>query len=248
MWLRAPDELAGRPFWIIGLASLAVASTLRGDPAGTTGWGSALILAGGALFLSSLQQTWLNRLLLVGFWSISALPFSLTASGWLSGTGLLDWSVPVLIVAQALLLAGFVRHALRPSTRASLAAQPTWAKTVYPAGIGLLLLTQFVLGLWGWDGALFIGLWPAAVGACLLSLGLQWSAPRLALLNPLPAHWLQAAGTSRLDRLYQNLWGLYRRFGAAAGIVSDILEGEAGLMWTLLFLLLFVILIVPRNP
>jgi hypothetical protein len=26
MWLRAPDELTGRPFWIIGLASLAMAS------------------------------------------------------------------------------------------------------------------------------------------------------------------------------------------------------------------------------
>jgi len=70
MWLRAPDELTGRPFWIIGLASLAMASALHGNPAGATAWGVALILAGGMVFLASAQQIWLNRILLVGAWTI----------------------------------------------------------------------------------------------------------------------------------------------------------------------------------
>jgi hypothetical protein len=248
MWLRAPDELTGRPYWMIGLAGLAVASALRGNSIGATAWGVALVLAGAALFLSSVQQVWLNRALFIGAWAISALPFSLTASGWQNNLGTLDLALPVFIVAQACLLAGYMRHALRPSTRTSLASQPVWARSVYPAGIGLLLIVQLMLGLWGWEGALQIGTWPASVAACLVSLGLLWAVPRFAALNPIPAHWLQPTSTSRLDQIYQSFWGLYRWLGNLSVTISEILEGEAGIMWTLLFLVLFVILIVQRKP
>ena len=154
MWLRAPDELIGRPFWIIGLASLAVAAALLGNPIGAVGWGTALILIGGVLFLSSVQQIWMNRILLIGAFGLSALPLSLTASGW-QGNAFGFWYIlPFLLIAQALLMTGFIRSALRPSTRASLESQPIWARGIYPVGIGLLLFVQIVLGIWGWDGAL----------------------------------------------------------------------------------------------
>ena len=45
MWLRAPDELTARPFWLIGMGSLAVAAALRANPVGATAWGCALILS-----------------------------------------------------------------------------------------------------------------------------------------------------------------------------------------------------------
>ena len=32
MWLRAPDELTGRPYWIISLAALSIISALSGNP------------------------------------------------------------------------------------------------------------------------------------------------------------------------------------------------------------------------
>ena len=107
MWLRAPDELTGRPYWIIGLAALSVTAALSGNPLGAVAWGCALILVGGALFLASVQQVWLNRVLLVGVWSLSALPFSLTAGAWLGDLG---FFTPLVTAAQALLVAGFVRH------------------------------------------------------------------------------------------------------------------------------------------
>jgi hypothetical protein len=248
MWLRAPDEMAGRSFWVVGLAGLAVASALRGNPAGATAWGVALILTGGALFLASAQQIWLNRVLLVGTWAISSLPFSLTASGWLSNSGSLDLTLPLFIVAQAFLMAGLVRHALRPSTRAPLDSKPVWAKRVYPLGIGLLLFVQLLFGFWGWDGAFQIGAILPGVVASLLTLGLLWAIPRFPVLNPVPAHWLQPASPSRLDRLYQIFGVLYRSLDGVSETVSKILEGEGGIMWVLLFLILFVSLIVQRKP
>jgi hypothetical protein len=248
MWLRAPDELAGRPFWIIGLASLAIFAGLRGNPVGAAAWGVALILAGAAIFLSSIQQVWLNRLLFVGAWSISSLPFSLTATGWNGSAGGLDLVLPLFIAAQAFMIAGFVRHALRPSSRVPLESHPIWARSVYPAGIGLLILVQFLLGFLGWDGAFQIGVLPAAIAAALLTLGLLWAVPRLAILNPVPAHWLRPATVSRLDQFFQIIAGTYRWLAGVSRTLSETLEGEAGLMWTLLFLILFVVMIVQRNP
>jgi hypothetical protein len=248
MWLRAPDEIAGRPFWIIGLGALAVASALRGDPAGAAAWGVALILAGGALFLASVQQIWLNRVLLVAAWTISSLPFSLTAIGWQNNTGSFDLTLPFFIVAQAFLIAGLVRHALRVSNRAPLDAQPVWAKRIYPVGIGLLLFVQLLLGVWGWDGAFQFGVLVPGLAASFLTLGLLWAIPRFPVLNPVPAHWLRPSSPPRLDQLYQMLGGFYRWLGTISQTVSEILEGDGGIMWVLLFLILFVSLIVQRKP
>lgn len=248
MWMRAPDELAGRPYWLIGIGALAVASALRGDQAGATAWGVALVLAGGALFLASVQQVWLNRASLIGAWALSSLPFSLTAVAWQNDVSGLAIFLPFLLIAQALIIVGFIRHALRPSTRASLDSQPAWARSVYPAGIGLMLFVQLLLGLWGWDGAAQIGAWMAGLIASFLTLGLLWAVPRFPILNPARAHWVQPASASRLDQLYQNLWSVYLWFARISQTISTTLEGEGGIMWALLFLILFVALIVQRKP
>ncbi|MEW5938455.1 MAG: hypothetical protein AB1750_02230, partial [Chloroflexota bacterium] len=105
-WIRSADGLAGRPYWALGVSSLALASALRGNPVGSVAWGAVLILAGGALFLSSSQNRILNRALLVlGAWGISSLPYSPTASAWL-GNEAPEWALwgtwPLLLAAQAL--------------------------------------------------------------------------------------------------------------------------------------------------
>jgi hypothetical protein len=240
MWLRAPDELTGRPYWMIGIASLAVLAALSGNATGATAWACALILVGGALFLSSVQDLRLSRALLVGAWSLSTLPFSLTASAWTGGLGLLT---PFAIVAQALMVAGFVRHALRASSSESLDDQPGWAKAVYPVGIILPLVIQVLLGLIGWDGARQVGSWLIALIASLLTLGLVWGTRRFRIFNPVRAHWVTTAGAG-VNSLYQWLWSLYRGLARLAQGITDALEGDGGIMWTLLFLVLFISIIV----
>ncbi|GMV32753.1 MAG: hypothetical protein DYG85_10455 [Chloroflexi bacterium CFX1] len=239
MWLRSPDELTGRPYWMIGIAALSVLSALSGSPTGAAAWACALILAGGALFLSSVQDARLNRALLGGAWSLSSLPFSLTASAW---TGSLGFFFPFALAAQALMTAGFVRHALRPSGDDSLADQPAWARGAYPAGIVLLLIVQLLLGFLGWDSALQIGNLIFAPAASLLALGLVWGSRRFRVLNPARAHWVSAAG-SGINGMYQGLWSMYRGLARLGLAVTDALEGEGGIMWTLLFMALFISII-----
>ncbi|HET7142588.1 MAG TPA: hypothetical protein VFI68_01100, partial [Anaerolineales bacterium] len=244
MWLRAPDELTGRPYWIIGFASLAVISALSGNSIGVVAWGCALILVGGALFLASVQQTWLNRVMLIGAWSLSSLPFSLTASAWI---GRLGFFTPFVVAAQALLIAGFIRNTLRPSGRESLDAGQNWMRTVYPAGIFMLIFFQLLLGLVGWNGARQMGAWLLAIIVSFLTFGLVWATPRLRVLNPVRADW-EGPGASSLSNIYQGFWTIYRLFGRLSQSITDTLEGEGGIMWTLLFLILFISLLTQGIP
>ncbi|HNN14206.1 MAG TPA: hypothetical protein PKL78_11655 [Anaerolineales bacterium] len=239
MWLRAPDELNGRPFWVIGVSALAVASALGGNSLGAIAWGCALVLAGGALFLAAVQNVWVNRILLAGVWGLSSLPFSLTAVTW---TGRFGLFLPLGIIAQALILAGYIRHVLRSTGRDSLDGQPGWARAMYPAGIVLLIILIFLFGFTGWDGALQIGAWPQALLASLLTGGLFWASRRFRIFTPIRAHWISNAG-SRIDNLFAALWSLYRGLGRLSQTVTVTLEGEGGIMWTLLFLVLFISLL-----
>jgi hypothetical protein len=248
MWLRAPDAVSGRGFGLLGIASLAVASCLRGSTAGATGWGVALILATGAMALSTVQHPWLNRGLLLGAWSISSLPLSLTATAWSKSTAALDWNLPFLLVAQALLVASFVRQARRPGAQDAAGAQSTWANAAYPMGIGLLLVMQLLLGIWGWVGALQASQWVSGVVEAALSLAVLWAIPRIPALSPVPGGWIPAVATTATRFLEGEGRRMFRRLQSLGRMIAAVLEGEAGIIWSLLLLVLLVSLISGRKP
>jgi hypothetical protein len=102
--------------------------------------------------------------------------------------------------------------------------------------------------LWSRNGAFQFTDWIPGIAATGLSLGLLWALPRFPVLNPLPAHWLQPTSPSRIDQLYGNIWAFYRWLGNVSETITELLEGEGGIMWVLLFLILFVSLIVQRQP
>ena len=138
------------------------------------------MLVGATLFLSSVQHRWLNRALVLGAWILSALPFCLTAAAWVPSPAILDWSLPVFLIAQAMLLAGYFHHALRPMARQPADPNQVWVRGVYPLGILSLLLVALVLGVWGWadQGK------PGAADVSRLGLGVAYAAlgePRKAI-------------------------------------------------------------------
>jgi hypothetical protein len=254
MWLRFPDSIQSRPYWIIGLTALAVASALRAHPLGAVAWGCALILAGGALFLASTYHLWLKRALWIGLWGISALPLTLTSSGWESHAGSVGGAIAILIgllllVAHAFLLAGYYRHITRLSAQTPLDTLDRPARLMYPVGIGVLLSTLTLLGLWGWKGAFQIGSWLSALISVSLAGVILWLFPRLSLLAPARAHWVRPPSAGAwMDWLFGLLWGLYRVLGRFSRALLSILEGEGGILWALLFLVFFLTLLTQKAP
>jgi hypothetical protein len=250
MWLRAPDELTGRPFWLIGMASLSMAAALRGEQTGAAAWGLALLLVGSVIFLASVYQKWINRALLVGLWGISALPLSLTASGWKQGMSDFWPFWPFLLFAHALLIAGYVRHALRPSNRVQFEDLDLWARNTYPSGISLPLLVIMVLGIAGFENTIQISTLLFPIAAFLLSGLVLWLRPRISWMQSPRAHWVQPSSTPTtwLDWLFRGLWNLYRTLGRMSEVITSILESDGGIIWTLLFLVLLASLISQRTP
>ncbi len=246
MWLRSSDEILGRPFWILGFASLAVAESLRGNPTGSTGWGVALILCGGLLFLFSARRRSIQWLPFLGLWPLSTLPFSLTGSAWQSGNTISWIFIIPFLPAQALLIAGFLRHALHPG-ETSLESQEKWVQIIYPTGLMILLTVAILLGLWGWPGARIIGLWWLSFVVILLAAGFTALATRNLVWMPAGNPSSQWTQIFRLERFYSFLNGLYKLFRLVADVVTSSLEGDGGLLWSFLLLVLILSILSTRG-
>ncbi|MBN2386741.1 MAG: hypothetical protein JXB85_06940 [Anaerolineales bacterium] len=241
MWLRASDELTGRPFWVLGMASLAIAASLRANPIGSVAWGSALILGGGILFLYSARQRVLLWLLALGLLGVSALPFTATASGWHSGSTTLGLLMLPYLPAHALLLAGCIRHALHPG-ETSFESQQRWIQIPYLFGLALLIGPLIMLGIWGWSGAELIGIWWVALLTLGLAAGLVVLADRMQVRGGAAGSGGRWADILRLNWLYRFLWAGFRLISRASNVITNTLEGDGGILWSLVVLVLLLTL------
>lgn len=241
-WLSLPDELNARPYWIIGMSALSLAAALRGSPQGSAAWGTALVLFGGLSFLYSARQVWFTRLLAGLALFLLSLPFTLTATGWEGNFPLPAVFWPLFLAAHAMLTAGYLRHLFR-SGETSFGALPRWAQSAYPLGLGVLALTLLLVGVWGWPGGGQIGVWQVSLlltALAVLTGTVFWRLRRFAARAESPSS-DAAAGPSRFDQVQEFLasllWSLYRLTGRMVGYVTTLLEGDGGLLWTLLLLL-----------
>ena len=258
-WLAAENEINGRPYWIIALAGMCVASAIRGYPLSSLAWGTALILSGSALFLYSARERLTIIPPLLALVAFTGLPFTPTASGW-SGLIIPPINTPdiIFLAAHVLLVAGFVRHALKPAD--PLSPMERWIQVVYPAGLYLLALAGWLLAFIGWPQSLTIGnVWASSISFLLaLAFALWYWRIRPTLpAGQLEKSWLVilfsrvAAGLSvifRLDWLYRFFGFLIRIVQRLLEFITGILEGEGGLLWVFVLLALLLSLISGITP
>ncbi len=242
MWFRASETLDARPYWLLGMGSLALAATLHANPTGSIAWGLALVFGGGILFLSSVEHIWLRRLLFLNVALMAGLPFTFTATGWVSKSGAWWIFTPFLLAAHALLLAGYIRHARR-SDKIPLNLDNAFMRILYPAGILIFSISQITLGIIGWPGAAQFGAWFSSVIVALLIAGLIWLRPRIRAFNPLDAHWLKPNSETSFNRVYNIFWNIYYSLRSFSEQITRILESDGGILWALLFLIAFASLL-----
>ncbi len=238
-WAAASDEHSAQSYWTLGLASLALASALRAQPAASLAWGLAALLPGGLLLLAALRNRGLTLLLLVGWLGMSGLPFT---PAW-QGMGLYHAPFPLLgilfLLAHAALSAGYLRHTLRPAP--PLAGVERWVWLIYPWGLFLPVVVHLALAWWGripipdW-----VDSWPGVLSNALAVAFAVWRgrghkvSPRL------------QSGVSRflsIAWLYRLLWNIYYAMRRASFFASAVLEGRAGSLWALLLLILLLSLL-----
>ena len=149
----------------------------------------------------------------------------------------------ILLPSQILLLAGYIRHALRPN-KTIYKPQNLFTRLIYPMGIIIMLFSLILLGFWGWQGAASIGIWPLGLVVATLTILLLWLRPRIRVLNPKQAHWLKPGTTAGgLDYIYNAFWSIYNILRSLSRQISNILESDGGLLWSLLFIIIFASLL-----
>lgn len=243
MWFRAPNRRLARPLWFMGMGSLAIAATLRHSPMGAAGLTGGAMLAASALFFATKGERWVNRILLSGVWLACALPFSLSSMSWVGEAGIWDLVLPGLLIAQALLLAGFAHWAMRAETESSLPPEWSHLRGIYRAGVVLPLVIGSLLGFWGWTGAFQIGAPLAGVLAVAAAAALLWAKSHLASLSPVPMEWLPKPWQAAFSGSSRAAGQIQAALQRAVYGFTRVMEGGAGLMWSLLLLVLFVSLI-----
>lgn len=243
MWLRAPERELAPPMWILCTGSLAAAASLRGSPGGVTGWACAMLFAGGALFLTARPEAPMKWMLLSGLWICSSLPLTITATASTGRSAAASMLLPVFILAQALLLAGFLHWAFRPGRYTAVPEETLSLSWIYRGGIALPLVCGIILGIWGWPGALQSGVPFVAAAVLLVTAAASRAKRRMGPLNPSSANWTPRGLVWIAEGLNRWLAGGGRALQWMAAGLTRAMEGEAGIMWSFLLLVLFVVLV-----
>ncbi len=259
MWLVSDNEINGRPYWSIALAAMAVASAVNGNPQASIAWGLVMVLPGSVLFFFSASRR--RNVLLPGLamLGILGLPYNPAAVGWAGIAGSpLRFSGFIFMVSVVFLVWGYLRHALRP--RDELHRMERWIHTVYPAGLLFLIAGHWVIGIFGWQGSLSLGVWWASAASALVAGGGIFLA--FFLRNKIGAdtitnRWIRVFARRvggilgdilRLNWLYRSLaWG-YGLLQNIVQLIAAVLEGDGGVLWSLVMLALLVSLITAGGP
>jgi hypothetical protein len=138
-------------------------------------------------------------------------------------------------------MVGYLRHTLRDIDTQTNAER--WVWFIYPAGLIALPLTHWLLGLSflpeiqdvsiaGWISGLVV----FVMAFMIRFIGRR--SPRLQQIRDIP--WLTTIWGKlfSLDWFYQFIWLLYRSFGRIISFISNIMEGEGGVLWALILLIL----------
>ena len=262
-WVKAKDELIGRPYWVLGTAALAIASTILGHPIACTAWSIACILSGGLLFSTSIRHKNLLPVIVLGVVGFSTLPFSPTWMGtelYLKPLSVSNYISPILLflllcgllITHSLFLAGFFRFIfsnISPIEEHFKVHIEPWVWLLYPFGLVVIVVTHYLIGIMLYPplDKLPLSGWIMGFIAVILSGIIWYSTIRY---EKYFQHRDQSVITSSIVKfltmewLYSFFWSIFRSLTSFATIISAILEGDGGILWAfVLFALIFVFLL-----
>ena len=243
-WLTISGELQARPFFIIAVGALSIGASIGGNALGSAVWGVALVLYGGISFLYSAHKTNLSVLLAATSILLIGLPFTFSASAWIGTLPISVLYTPLFILTELLVILGFVRH-LFEHGEIDWQQLPVWAQSVYPIGLFLLPSLAVVMSVWGWEGSQAFGNLFVSIASLVIFMGigfLAWKG-RVVLnsiinikIDPFSSLFFKftdAIGTG-FQQLAEVLVALFKT-------LSNLLEGDGGLLWTMVFIILILL-------
>jgi hypothetical protein len=252
--LSEKRELDTRPYWVIVLSSLAILSTLNGFSMSSVSWGVSMILLGGALYLHDFKSRFIQGLLVIGLLMFTGLPYTPNASGLagLMGSPSLFIEIISLLIFLPLLVGLFRKISSKANMPAGL---ERIVYLTYPLSILLLIISYIIIGLFGWRGSRIIGAWPAIItGIVIIVLTIllnKYLSRQIINLKTAITDLIKKYSFIRqyISTILKFSW-VYILFQWIFGVIGRIidwftflLEGESGLLWGMVFLILLIMVI-----
>jgi len=239
-WLQSTDELTGRPYLISGFGFLAITAMLFGNIQGSVAWGVSLILSGGLLFMYSSRGRSTSWLLFIGLWGLSALPFSLTASVWINRTDINNLLFIPNILGYSFILTGYFRHAFTKQGDIDIGLEPRWVQVIYPIGLSVLPFISITISLMDWFQTRSIGLWWVSSITLILSLFIYLLFNRFIKSSIMMKLRYQPG---KINFITDAFWAIYRFIHKIISLLTSILEGDGGMLWSIVIIVLFISII-----
>lgn len=148
----------------------------------------------------------------------------------------------IFILSQAIIMAGYARHSLQLDEPSQYTER--WLKLVYPAGLAILPFSHWISStLFSTRASEATGapIWPSI--AAIVLAAILWVALRRGLMLRLAGNFQQIETIFSLRWFYQALAWSFRRFGVSARFITNLLEGQGGVLWALLILTLILSLV-----
>lgn len=255
-WISAKNELVGRPYWVLAFSGLVLISFINGQSDGVIVLSMMMLICGGFVFLhsySSKPATVLGMLCLLG---MVGLPFTPSTPVWVS----LSVSNPIinliLVSIVSLLFLGLLNHLLRKHDNNS--SKEVWMQLFYTVGLGVLMIVPWLIMIWNFHEfqGTAIG---SAIIVCLLLIVrfimiwrniknikgvlppfIQKINQPLAVIGKIIGIFFQFEWFSKF------LWYIYALLEKPIRFFTRILEGDGGLLWSLLFLALISSVLIGR--
>jgi len=148
------------------------------------------------------------------------------------------------------LVLGLIRHLFRPGE--PYIHLERWIRVIYPAGLLILVVAQWIIATWGWPGSYTAGVWWASfiplllivAGYFLWTYTMLWEKNKEKILrwNFLLRKYFFGPVTAILNGkwLLYLLGVLFDLIGQIVRTLTRLLEGEGGFLWVLLLLTVLV--------
>jgi hypothetical protein len=245
-WLLRINDPENRVNWIIALGAFSIAAAIRMQPGACLAIGNVLLLTGGLLFNFNIRSLKLSPLMIVGGLSLLALPWT---PGWSSVQLYTTPFKPILILllaSQSLLFAGYIRYSLRVSSKPF--KTENWAWALYIWGLVLLVLATLIITWWPLRNGhnplqqhpSLLESWPGIAVMFLVGLIFFFWRGRYGL----PARFfISLRKRLSFGWLYGLIWRLLRMGRYVMQWLNTLLEGQAGILWAFLLLVLLLTLL-----
>ncbi len=249
-WITSKDELTGRPYWLLFFSCLVLLSFLKGQTAGCITSSMIMVIGGGFIFLRSYSMKAVRVLGVLCFLLLVGFPYTPTATLWdilLSPNRMI--SDILLSISYTLIWLGFFRFFL--SRRENESGKELWMKLFYSIGLSVLVLLPCILLIWNasvieqvsskWIASIICSGFVLLTGFVIRKrIGLQFfkRLQQNRFIAPLKKIWGSFNLFFKFEWVTPFLKWVYNLVAEVVKFFINLLEGDGGLLWELLFLVL----------